>query len=240
MRFWLAFLVLVTFGVGWTTKALTERWTGDEAPMEEEAQPETPRGRSRWGGDRRLLTIRSFAKELDLGADQVSELEQLIDEVSDRIRDHEKAIGAVLEDSRIRVDQLMTEDQKERLDALIERRNEERLRERHRAIFADATKEQPLDDAEREQALNLLWDYEQARRDLFRQMSRRGRDDDRRGDPGEISPEDGDRRGDDGREQRRALFQELREQYEGRLGELVGAPVAVEVFKNLDDRRWRR
>ncbi len=248
MKGWLALLVLVTFGVGWTTRALTDRIRQKEAPVEPASETDEPRRPSR-GPDRRLLTIRAFSTELELAANQVAELERLIEQVSDEIRSYEEDIEHVLDQSRADVDRLLTAEQKERLEALIRRRYEERGRERAQSILAKVAETHPIPDELKDQVAPILVRYDQDRYGMFRSWGGsgrrdRGRGSDRgsdRGSVGDSSEVDRDREEQD-REKRRQEAQDLRDRFVAELEALLEAETVAALMQEMDggSRRRRR
>lgn len=145
-KVWLSSLALLVFGIGWTSKALSD--AGEPTPTsKEEARRERPSFFWKRVRDSRrsLLTVQSFARELELTEAQQAELSELTEQVAGRIRDHEHEIRGILESSRRAVDELLTAEQAERLAELIRRRRQQRDERRIRELLDSLRDEHGLE-----------------------------------------------------------------------------------------------
>ncbi|MEQ8763204.1 MAG: hypothetical protein RL885_04705 [Planctomycetota bacterium] len=132
MKMWLGMLILAVFGVGWTCNALFVSAPSVAPASAREPEPDRedafdrarsygrrgPKGR----GD--ALTIRWFSEELELTTEQQARLAEITEVVGEEYRECNRRVRAAEERSRREVYELLSHDQRERLQEL--------LRDRHR------------------------------------------------------------------------------------------------------------
>ena len=93
---WMGLLLLLVFGIGWTTRALADRTEG-AGPGPDLSPPSERRGsRGFRRGGPYLATVEHFAKQLELSQQQQEQLAQLIHDTGEKVRSHESAISEVM------------------------------------------------------------------------------------------------------------------------------------------------
>ncbi len=187
MKIWLAGLVMLVFGIGWTSKALSDARTRPAIEPSRHELRESPSFFWKGGsGYRGLMTVKSFATELQLSEAQRVRLEELTEQVAQEIRTHERCIQDILEVSRQSVDDLLTLDQTEHLAQLTQERRAQYAERRALSWIERLANEKAitLDAGQRQAVVAAFIDHEgrghskrRSRRGERPEESRTGRED---------------------------------------------------------------
>lgn len=134
---WLALLLGLVFGIGWTSRLLAERAfcgvvatapdsargsAAAGAPFGPDRDRDRDRSRSRDGFGPTgpfLATVEQFAGEIGLDDAQRLRLDELIAETTREVERHEESIRDVLRRTHTRVAELLTAEQHEKMGALV-------------------------------------------------------------------------------------------------------------------------
>lgn len=132
---WMSLLLLLVFGIGWTSRFLTESgssgaggtaFAGVPSDTEPRDRGDRDRDRDRRGPPGRgrggpwSNSVQRFADRLGLDAEQQRALEGVMEDTRERVHDHEKAIWGVVSDSRRQMEELLRDDQRTLLDQLLQ------------------------------------------------------------------------------------------------------------------------
>lgn len=209
----LLLFVASLIAVGYVTRVATE----DEPTTQDRRGG--PRGRFPSSGPF-FHNVENFADELKLTEAQRQQLQQMVDETTSEVRRREREIRSYVYATRDRVDELLTDAQKEQLKALNEKKWQEYRARRVQRAVSRLEETAGVDAGMRERVATVLTEYEDAKADLYRNRDRRDPNTDR----------------DARREQSRVL----RETRDRRLAEILPADVIETFVTSLDSWKDRR
>ncbi len=197
---WIILLAVLMFGVGTATGILSERVSGsapDLADLDtsrdrgkresrDDWRDRGPRGDDRRRGDRpdgphpprgsslgpRVDSIRHLADELSMTEDQRAELDRIVRETSAAIEEHERAIAEEALEARRRVDELLTEDQRQFLDDRVTKWFEAMRAEKLASLTAWLEENASLTGDELAAARVVVSDWLEAKGEYFRGLRR--------------------------------------------------------------------
>ena len=150
---WLGVLIPLVFGIGWTSRLLSEVAAGQEPAAAEQADAQDPsRGDPRvgFGSSHRgpfFESVKHLSDDLELTQEQRDDLERIASETAERVRELERQIFAIQRDALPRAEGVLTDAQKQQMDEILKSR-----RERYRQYEIDRRmqwfeSELELDDA---------------------------------------------------------------------------------------------
>lgn len=167
---WIFVLMALVFAIGWTSRLLADR--NGPAPEPSATRPAWDRdgrgSRDRHGrGGPRMSSLERFADELELRPGQRDQIDDLMAELEETVRGHERSIWEAKHEVRPRMLAILDEDQRNLLDELIrdrwEQYRQERL-QRTRDLFAEDFR---LDAETLAAVMAVLADYEEQKGSYF-------------------------------------------------------------------------
>lgn len=169
---WILVLVLLVFGLGWTAAHLAAR-ESSSALRDSDLNTSANTNSGRDGPHSRcgpfLRSVDQFAERLALTAEQRTQMDAIVADTTQRVREHEKSIWDVKHQTRPRILALLTPEQQSTLDRLID---EERTA--WQASKVDRRMEwvlqQDLSAAAVASVRQILTRYEQAKSAFFVQL----------------------------------------------------------------------
>lgn len=174
---WTLMFVAVVFAVGWSTRLLADRVMD---PLPSTVPPSTrcascgsQISRCQQIGPH-LTTIECLAEELLLDAEQSRQLRNLVADTSQAILDYERAVDSLVRRTRVQVDELLTDDQRARLDCVMEEKWRE-FQERRLAADMDWIRPHVATDVLGELEI-ILRQFENKRGDYYRALNECKRD----------------------------------------------------------------
>jgi hypothetical protein len=165
---WIAVLVVLVFGIGWTSRVVAER-AGAGAPA---LRSEPGRGRPHRGagGGPFLATVEEFAEELALTEEQRGALQELVDETAGKLAQLEEKVFDVKQQTRSDIREILEPAQLTRLEDLV-RSSWDRYREEKLARLARWLDEEGRFDAEtRRGVMAVLGDIAAEKSEFFAGM----------------------------------------------------------------------
>ncbi|MBI4880466.1 MAG: hypothetical protein HY812_12525 [Planctomycetes bacterium] len=167
---WISVLLLLVFGIGWTSRLLAERaGTALDGPRSEPRRPGPERFDRHGppGGGPFLETVEGFAEELALTQEQLAALDRIMQETTDAVRAQEREIWEIMHRTRPQVLAVLTEAQRQLLEELIDARLAER-REQWLDARAEWLQSQvSLDEGTLAAVRGILADYERKKGAFF-------------------------------------------------------------------------
>ncbi len=116
---WILVLALLMFGVGFLVGVITLQIVEGSSPTRKSDRHRS-KGHHRPGTGSLLGSVQGFASELELSDEQESRLEAMLSEATTEVKRHEQAVSEYLFSQRQRVDELLTEDQRQSLEQLVD------------------------------------------------------------------------------------------------------------------------
>ena len=126
---WIIVLSVLNFGIGWVSASLA-----DHGDVEPQSEPRRDGNKNGWGRHRApsvtpfIDEVRDLSPELELSAEQEAAFDARVAEISAKAKEHERAIFALVHDSRDLIPEILTTEQLQKLEEL----RQERWREFHR------------------------------------------------------------------------------------------------------------
>ncbi len=213
---WIAVLVLLIFGIGWTSRLLAERAGSPRIGPRSESHRPGPERFDRHGppgGGPFLETVEGFAQELQLTPEQLAALDRIMRETTDAVRAKEREIWEIMHRTRPQVLAVLTEAQRQLLEELIDARQAERREQWLDARLEWLRGEVRLEEGALAAVRGILADYERKKGAFFDDLCQQ-----------EAFPEGLDVE---------ARLDELRRERD----EALGAHLAAEVIEGLRERR---
>ncbi|MBK6940416.1 MAG: hypothetical protein IPH13_09480 [Planctomycetes bacterium] len=214
---WVGVALAVTFGIGWQSSRLVAH---DGTPSEH--------GRGNRGGERSrrfegpLGPPQHFLDELGLDDAQRARIDTLIAESAAAMDAHEDSMRELMDRTREQVLAVLTAQQRERLDAMIEEVFAKRRRERVESDLAWFAKNTALSSTALADVERVLTDYENGKSALFQPKCADGKPSNLRPDDAAID----------------AAIDALRRTRDERMGAIVDAPT-LERFRTESSRSRR-
>lgn len=172
---WLFLLIVFVFGIGWQSSRLT---AGD-APRSSNRGEESrfsERGGFRYGP---FGSSNEFAKDVGLDSTQETRIAELLERGTAEIRSHEDAIRSAKESTRKAVYDVLTDEQKKKLESLVAESFARRARERVADDVEWFRRETQVDASVITQVETILNDYETEKQTAFRAVATEGQEPDR-------------------------------------------------------------
>ncbi|MEW6741470.1 MAG: hypothetical protein AB1486_01825 [Planctomycetota bacterium] len=116
---WILVFAALVFGVGWASHAITTRAGGGPPPPPEEGPPWWAR-QVRFSIEPFIGPLEEYARELALSETQLGEIRRLIDEATEVMHERERANRELMSATRDKVRDLLTPEQREEIDRLID------------------------------------------------------------------------------------------------------------------------
>jgi Spy/CpxP family protein refolding chaperone len=164
MRIWVSVFTLAIFAGGTCLGVALSPQVRAAAPAPADA----------WGTKFPELSVSRFSEKLDLSADQDSELEVILDETRRDIEAYARAMRSAHDRSRDRVMTILTDDQKKRLDQLLDEERRGRADSEVARTLRAYSRFLSLSEAQVEPVRGILSEFRQKKRDFFARGDRGG------------------------------------------------------------------
>jgi hypothetical protein len=197
MQTWIGIFSVLVFGVGFTVGVITLRVASGSTEREKSVRKEFPgprgrEGRDGWDGRRGregrdgrrgrpdqngsmgpyLGSVHRFADELSLSEDQRTELSELISRTTEEVTRHEQGISNLILETRALVQDLLTDEQRSRLDELMQESMRRHSRDHLVAMTEWVETEFEPGEEELAQIRGIFEAYLEAKGEYFRGLRR--------------------------------------------------------------------
>ncbi len=153
---WIIVLGVITFSLGWTSHVLKDNLT----QAEPQHRGDRYRGSMRLGPT--IGSVTHYLDELDLSKEQHEQFSRLVEDATAEVQKQERGTRLCLQDTKLAIRDLLTVEQRQTLDGLIDQRWQKYRKERRERVRKWFQEETGVSAADLEEVLSAYKEYEKS------------------------------------------------------------------------------